>query len=164
VAVESTFNWYWLVDGLQAAGFSVHLVNTAAVKQYDGLKHGGDFSDARHLAHLLRLGILPEGYIYPREDRAVRDLLRKRSQLVRQRTSQVLSIENLVARNLGARVGGNEVKRWTAQHVDTMELLVEQKQALKAKSSSSAASWPRPSCEPITRRSRPSVVSDRCWR
>jgi len=132
VAVESTFNWYWLVDGLQAAGFSVHLVNTAAVKQYDGLKHGGDFSDARHLAHLLRLGILPEGYIYPREERAVRDLLRKRSQLVRQRTSQVLSIENLVARNLGARVGGNEVKRWTAQHVDTMELLDEQKRALKA--------------------------------
>ena len=65
VAVESTYNWYWLVDGLQAAGFTVHLVNTAAVKQYDGLKHGGDFSDARHLAHLLRLGILPVGYIYP---------------------------------------------------------------------------------------------------
>ena len=40
VAVESTFNWYWLVDGLQAAGFTVHLVNTAAVKQYHGLKHG----------------------------------------------------------------------------------------------------------------------------
>jgi transposase len=58
VAVESTYNWYWLVDGLQDAGFAVHLVNTAAVKQYDGLKHGGDFSDARHLAHLLRLGIL----------------------------------------------------------------------------------------------------------
>jgi transposase len=86
-AVESTYNWYWMVDGLQAAGFTVHLVNTAAVKQYDGLKHGGDFSDARHLAHLLRLGILPVGYIYPREERAVRDLLRKRSQLVRQRSS-----------------------------------------------------------------------------
>lgn len=48
VAVESTYNWYWLVDGLQAAGFTVHLVNTAAVKQYDGLKHGGDFSDLIH--------------------------------------------------------------------------------------------------------------------
>ncbi|WP_228121738.1 IS110 family transposase [Variovorax paradoxus] len=45
VAVESTYNWYWLVDGLQAAGFTVHLVNTTAVKQYDGLKHSGDFSD-----------------------------------------------------------------------------------------------------------------------
>ena len=95
VAVESTFNWYWLVDGLQDAGLTVHLVNTAAVKQYDGLKHGGDFSDARHLAHLLRLGILPTGYIYPREQRAVRDLLRKRSQLVRQRSAQILSMGNL---------------------------------------------------------------------
>ena len=48
VAVESTYSWYWLVDGLQEAGYAVHLVNTAAVKQYDGLKYGGDFSDARH--------------------------------------------------------------------------------------------------------------------
>ena len=82
----------------------MQLVNTAAVKQYDGLKHAGDFSDARHLAHLLRLGILPTGHIYPREERAVRDLLRKRGQLVRQRTTQILcSMQNLVARNLGAR-------------------------------------------------------------
>ena len=66
VAVESTYNWYWLVDGLQDAGFALHLVNTAAVKQYDGLKYSGDFSDARHLAHLLRLGILPTGYISTR--------------------------------------------------------------------------------------------------
>ena len=76
VAVESTYNWYWLVDGLQDAGFDVQLVNTAAVKQYNGLKYSGDFSDARHLAHLMRLGILPTGYIYlyPREGRDVRDL------------------------------------------------------------------------------------------
>ena len=54
VAVESTFNWYWLVDGLQDAGFDVQLVNTAAVKQYDGLKHGGDFSDAMMIADILQ--------------------------------------------------------------------------------------------------------------
>jgi transposase len=132
VAVESTFNWYWLVDGLQDAGFAVHLVNTAAVRQYDGLKHSGDFSDARHLAHLLRLGILPTGYIYPREERAVRDLLRKRSQLVRQRSSQILSIENLMARNLGAHVGGKEIKRWSDEHIDALPLLDEQKMAVKA--------------------------------
>lgn len=132
VAVESTFNWYWLVDGLQVAGFTVHLVNTAAVKQYDGLKHSGDFTDARHLAHLLRLGILPTGYIYPREERAVRDLLRKRSQLVRQRSAQILSVSNLVARNLGSHAGGDEIKRWGDEQVDAMELLNEQKLALKA--------------------------------
>ena len=132
VAVESTFNWYWLVDGLQDAGFTVHLVNTAAVKQYDGLKHSGDFQDARHLAHLMRLGILPTGYIYPHSQRAVRDLMRKRSQLVRQRSAQILSIENLIARNLGAHAGGNEIKRWSDEHVDAMPLLDEQKLALKA--------------------------------
>ncbi len=132
VAVESTYNWYWLVDGLQDAGFVVHLVNTAAVKQYDGLKHSGDFSDARHLAHLLRLGILPTGYIYPREQRAVRDLLRKRSQFVRQRSAQILSVGNLIARNLGTHASGNEIKRWQPEHVDAMSLLDEQKQALMA--------------------------------
>jgi transposase len=132
VAVESTYNWYWLVDGLQDAGFTVHLVNTTAVKQYDGLKHSGDFSDARHLAHLLRLGILPVGHIYPRAQRAVRDLLRKRSQLVRYRTAQILSVQNLLARNLGARARSGEVKRWQAKSIDALELLEEQKQALKA--------------------------------
>ena len=79
IAIESTFNWYWLVDGLQAAGYEVKLVNTAAVQTYSGLKFTDDKHDARWLAHLLRLNILPTGYIYPREQRAVRDLLRKRS-------------------------------------------------------------------------------------
>jgi transposase len=68
-AVESTYNWYWLVDGLAEHGYRMHLVNTAAVPQYAGLKYSGDVSDARHLAHLMRLGILPEGYIYPRGER-----------------------------------------------------------------------------------------------
>ena len=37
--VECTFNWYWLVDGLQDAGYSVRLANTVAIKKYSGLKH-----------------------------------------------------------------------------------------------------------------------------
>lgn len=65
VVVESTYNWYWLVDGLMAAGFAVKLANTAAVRTYDGLKHSGDEADARHLAQMLRLNILPTGYICP---------------------------------------------------------------------------------------------------
>jgi transposase len=111
VAVESTYNWYWLVDGLMEAGYDVRLVNTVAVKVYDGMKYTDDEHDARHLAHLLRLGILPTGYIYPKEERAVRDLLRKRAQLVRCRTAQVLSIENLVARNNGQRITKEDVQR-----------------------------------------------------
>lgn len=111
IAVESTYNWYWLVDGLTEAGYTVKLVNTSAVTQYEGLKYAGDEHDARHLAHLLRLGILPTGYIYPREERGVRDLLRKRAQLVRCRTTQVLSIQNLASRNTGRGVTMGEVRR-----------------------------------------------------
>jgi hypothetical protein len=72
--VESTSHWSWLVDGFLDAGYRVHLANTAAIKQYEGLQCSNDHIDARFLAHLLRLGIFPEGYIYPKEERAVRDL------------------------------------------------------------------------------------------
>jgi transposase len=132
IVVESTYNWYWLVDGLMAAGYRVHLANTTAIEQYKGLKPTDDESDARWLAHLLRLGILPEGYIYPKEERAVRDLLRKRSQLVRQRTSNLLSIQNLVTRNTGSALSGNRIKRLTVTEVD--ELLPQAELALAGKS------------------------------
>ncbi len=120
LAVESTFNWYWLVDGLMEAGYQVHLVNTAAVKQYEGLKYSDDHSDARWLAHLLRLGILPEGYIYPKAGRAVRDLLRKRGQLVQLRTTNLLSIQNLVSRNTGSSMSANRIKKLTSEEVDEL--------------------------------------------
>jgi len=110
VAVESTYNWYWLVDGLMEAGYPLRLVNTAAVKIYEGLKYTGDEHDARHLAHLLRLGILPTGYIYPKDERAVRDLLRKRAQLVHCRTAQVLSIQNLISRNTGKGISMGDIR------------------------------------------------------
>lgn len=131
LAVESTFNWYWLVDALQEAGYTVHLVNTAAVKQYEGLKFTDDASDARWLAHLLRLGILPQGYIYPKEGRAVRDLLRKRAQMVHQRTSSLLSIGNLVQRNTGGSLSGGQIKQLTEAAVE--EVLAEPELALAVK-------------------------------
>ena len=122
VVVESTFNWYWLVDGLQAAGFTVHLANTTAIKKYDGLKHSGDETDARYLAHLLRLGILPTGTILPPEHRAVRDLARKRMQLVRSRTSHILAVENITARQFGTRITSNQVKRLDEESINQMHL------------------------------------------
>ena len=120
IAVESTFNWYWLVDGLMEAGHKVHLVNTNAVRVYDGLKFTDDEDDARHLAHLLRLGILPTGYIYPKELRAVRDLARKRAQLVRQRTVQILSLENLAQRNAGKILSNRKVEELDEPAIQTL--------------------------------------------
>jgi len=118
VAIESTFNWYWLVDGLEEQNYIIHLVNTAAVKQYEGLKHTDDESDAFWLAHLLRLGILLMGYIYPKKQRAVRDLARKRSQLVQQRTTQILSLQNLYIRNTGESLSCNAVNKLTISEIE----------------------------------------------
>src|SRR5512147_2509450 len=118
LVVESTYNWYWLVDGLMDAGYRVHLANTAAIVQYEGLKFTNDDSDARWLAHLLRLGILPEGYIYPKEERAVRDLLRKRGQLVHQRTANLLSIQSLISRTTGNLISAKYIKALNIERVD----------------------------------------------
>jgi transposase len=46
IAVESTFNWYWLVDGLMDSGYKVHLANPSAIQQYSGVKHADDKHDA----------------------------------------------------------------------------------------------------------------------
>jgi len=118
VVIESTYNWYWLVDGLMDAGYRVHLAHPSAIKKYEGLKHSGDFADAAYLAQLLRLGLLAEGYIYPREERGARDLARKRMQLVRYRTAQILSIENILIRQTGGRMKGEAVKRLTTEQVE----------------------------------------------
>lgn len=117
IAVESTFNWYWLVDGLQAAHFKVVLANPAKIDQYDGLKHLDDKSEAYFLAELLRLNILPTGYIYNKETRPVRDMLRRRLGLVRQRTSLLLSFKGLYTRNTGQPLRLGKLKTMKAKDV-----------------------------------------------
>ena len=127
IAVESTYNWYWIVDGLMEEGYEVHLANPSAIQQYSGLKHADDQHDAFWLAEMLRLGILPEGYIYPKEERPVRDLLRKRGHLVRLRTSLVNSLQNILSRNLGRKVNVNDVK---SVKEDRVSLLLEMNEDL----------------------------------
>ena len=110
LAVESTYNWYWLVDGLQAAGYPVVLANPAKITQYSGLKHADDKSDAFFLAELLRLNILPTGYVYDAERRPVRDLLRRRMSLVHQRTALMLSFKSLFTRTTGEQMSLSRLK------------------------------------------------------
>lgn len=123
VVVESTYNWYWLVDKLIETGYNVHLANPSAIKQYEGLKNTNDYDDAFHLANLLRLGILKEGYIYPKEQRAVRDLLRKRAMLVRHRTAHILSFQSLYNRQTGFMLRGEDVKRIKDRELDELSPL-----------------------------------------
>ena len=105
VAVESTYNYYWLTDGLLDAGFPVVLANPLAMKPYSGLKHQDDKSDAGRLAQLQRLGILPRGHLYNRQWRGVRDVLRQRSRWVEEKTRVLLSLQGRYARCLGLNLG-----------------------------------------------------------
>ncbi len=115
VVVESTYNWYWLVDGLQEQGYRMHLANPSAIRPYEGLKHTDDKWDAFWLAQLLMLGILPQGYIYPKAERPARDLLRRRLLFVRHRTAHVLSLQSMVQRCCGHGISGNAIKKLMPQ-------------------------------------------------
>jgi transposase len=108
-------------------GYKVHLANPSAIQQYSGLKHSDDQHDAFWLAEMLRLGILPEGYIYPKEERPIRDLLRKRGHLVRLRTSLIISLQNILSRNLGRKLNVNDMK---VIKEDRVSLLLERNEDL----------------------------------
>ena len=120
IVIESTYNWYWIVDGLMEEGYKVSLANPSAIQQYEGLKYTDDRWDSFWLANMKRLKILPEGYIYPKEERPVRDALRRRLMLVRQRTSLILSLQGGIARNLGTEISANEVKKLTELDVEQL--------------------------------------------
>jgi transposase len=122
IVVESTFNWYWLVDGLMENGYEdrVHLAHPAGFNPYKGLKHSSDKTSAFFLGKLLRLGILPEGHILPKEDRHLRDLLRKRLMLVQQRTDHLLSLKSLLNRNFCLSPNRNKLKQMTPEDIDAL--------------------------------------------
>ena len=120
VAVESTFNWYWLVDGLKANAFQVVLANPTQIQTYSGLKHSDDKSDAYWLAELLRLGILPTGYIYDPKTRPVRDLLRRRMSLVQHRTALLLSFKSQYIRTQGSSLSSSDFNALDVEGIEKL--------------------------------------------
>ena len=133
VAVESTYNWYWLVDGLRAKSYPVVLANPAQIDQYSGIKHADDKNDAFFLAELQRLNILPTGYIYDPVLRPVRDLLRRRMMLVHQRSALMVSFKSLYTRTTGqamslSRLKGLEVSKVPALYEHPANQLIAQVQ------------------------------------
>jgi transposase len=120
IGIEATYNWYWIVDGLRDADYNVRLAHPPAIEGNRSKKQTNDYDDAFHLAHLLRINNFPDAYIYPKEDRPLRDLMRKRSLLVRTKTQYMLSFINLVSRNRGIKIGGNKVKQLSDQEVEEL--------------------------------------------
>lgn len=120
VAIESTYNWYWLCDVLQHNGYDVVLANPAAMDQYRGMKNVDDHSDAVFIAHLLALDILPVGWICPREVRCLRDLLRRRMLMVNSRTRLVLSLQSMLMRETGATVKLKQISEMPPERLEQL--------------------------------------------
>lgn len=121
IAVESTFNWYWLVDGLQASGFDVCLAHTLGLSMITQARVKSDRRDAFSLAELLRAGVIPKAYIYPASTRPLRDLLRQRLKVVHLRAQEYGSLRQLLLRKGILCSSRNQIK--LAQHQDLREWL-----------------------------------------
>ena len=118
VAIEATFAWYWIVDGLQDHGFEVHLVHAARCAAITTAKVKTDRRDAETLAQLLRTGYLPEAYIYPKEQRGIRDLVRQRHSVLEHRTGLLRKIRCLLYRQ-----GHIDHNLDEAKHLDANQIL-----------------------------------------
>lgn len=92
VASECVFTWYWLADLCRDEGIDFILGHALYMKAIHGGKAKNDRIDAEKIARLLQGGLLPMAYVYPREMRAVRDLLRRRLLFVRRRAELYVHI------------------------------------------------------------------------
>ena len=94
VGAECMFAWYWLADLCEDHGIPFALGHALTMRLIHGAKTKTDRIDAAKLAALLRGGLFPIGYVYPRAKRQTRDLLRRRSFFVRQRAQLIAHIVN----------------------------------------------------------------------
>lgn len=122
IAVESTYNWYWLVDGLMDAGYDVRLAHAYGLKLITGAKVKTDRRDARRLARYLRLGELPEAYICPKQKRPYRDLLRRRMNLVQFRSTAYTTLRILFRQYNCDTFGFDELKRIDKSTIECLAL------------------------------------------
>lgn len=91
---ECMFTWYWLADFCRDAGIPFVLGHALYMKAIHGAKAKNDRIDSAKIAALLKGGTFPVAYVYPREWRSTRDLLRRRLHFVRKRGELVAHIQN----------------------------------------------------------------------
>ena len=94
VAAECMFAWYWLADLCVAEQIPFVLGHALYMKAIHGGKAKNDRIDAGKIAGLLRGGMFPLAYVYPRAKRETRDLLRRRCHFVNQRSQLTAHIVN----------------------------------------------------------------------
>ncbi|MCO6044654.1 IS110 family transposase [Aeoliella sp. ICT_H6.2] len=93
VGVECMFTWYWLADLCQDEGIEFLLGHALYMRAIHGGKKKDDKLDSEKIARLIRGGTFPLSYVYPREMRAARDLVRRRMFLVRRRSELLQHVQ-----------------------------------------------------------------------
>ena len=94
VAVACLFTWYWLAALCAAEDITFVLGHALSMKAIHGGKAKNNKIDSQKIAVLLRGGMLPQAYVYPAEMRATRDLLRRRTHLMRKRSELLAHGQN----------------------------------------------------------------------
>jgi len=94
VAVACLCTWYWLADLGAEQGMAFVLGHALSMKAMHGGKAKNDRIDAQKIAALLRGGMLPQASVSPAERRATRDLLRRRTHLMRKRAALLSHVQN----------------------------------------------------------------------
>lgn len=107
VGVESTFNWYWFVDGCRSAGITVFLGHSVYMRSIAQDKNKNDKMDAYKIAQLLRSGFFPQAHACSAEKRPIRDLLRHRNRLQHARSMFLTVTKDIFYQNGVLDVKGN---------------------------------------------------------
>jgi Transposase len=107
VAVECLFTWYWLADLCADEGIPFVLGHALSMKAIHGGKAKHDTIESHKIAALLRGGMLPQAYVYPAQRRATRDLLRRRTHLMRKRAELLSHVQNTNAQDHLSEIGKN---------------------------------------------------------
>jgi transposase len=93
VGAECMFTWYWLADLCLEEEIKFVLGHALYMKAIHGGKKKDDKLDSEKIARLIRGGTFPLSYVYPREMRATRDLVRRRMFLVRRRSELLAHVQ-----------------------------------------------------------------------
>jgi len=96
--VECTSYWYWVADWCNAHQVPLTLAHAKMLKAISYAKVKTDSVDARTLADLLRVGLIPEAHQCRPDRRDLRELTRGRLRMIGRRCGLQSSLRQLAAK------------------------------------------------------------------
>ncbi len=94
ISVECMFTWYWVADFCDEHGIDFVLGHALYMKLISGGKAKNDKIDSFKIASILKGGMMPMAFVYPKKMRSTRDLLKRRNHLVRKRSELITHVIN----------------------------------------------------------------------